>query len=147
MKKKILEAPVLALPNLQRTFEVEIDASDYVLGAVLIQDGKPVEYKPELFSGAIKNYPTYDKEFYSLYQAIKHWRVYLLGKEVIVHSDHKPLEYLHAQSKLQQARHMKWMSYLMSFNIIIRYKKGMTNKLANMLSRPPMRSLLVAMRI
>ena len=63
-----------------------------------------------------------------------------------MHSDHKPLEYLHAQTKLQQARHMKWMSYLMTFDILIRYKKGVTNKLADMLSRPPI-SLLVAMRI
>ena len=64
-----------------------------------------------------------------------------------MHSDHKPLEYLHAQTKLQQARNMKWMSYLMAFNILIRYKKGVTNNLADMLSRPPIRSLLVALRI
>ena len=66
-----------------------------------------------------------------------------MGKEV----DQKPLEYLHAQTKLQQARHMKWVSYLMTFNIIIKYKKGATNKLADMLSRPPVRVFLVAMRI
>ena len=101
LKKKVCEAPVLALPNLQRPCEVETDASNYALGAVLIQDGKPVEYHSELFSEAVRNYPTYDKEFYALYQAIKHWRVYLAGKEVVVHLDHKPLEYLHAQTKLQ----------------------------------------------
>ena len=100
LKRKISEAPVLALPNLQRTFEVETDASDYAMGGVLLQDGKPVEYHSELFSGVVKNYPTYDKGFYSLYQCIKHWRVYLLGKEVVVHSDHKPLEYLHAQIRI-----------------------------------------------
>lgn len=107
LKRKISEAPVLALPSLQRPFEVETDASTYAMGAVLLQDGKPVEYYSELFTGSIRNYPTYDKEFYALYQAIKHWRVYLLGKEVVVHSDHKPLEYLHAQTKLQQAKHDK----------------------------------------
>ncbi|XP_020262299.1 uncharacterized protein LOC109838254 [Asparagus officinalis] len=101
LKKKILEAPVLVLPNLQRTFEVETDASSYAMGVVLIQDGKLVEYHSDMFTSAIQNYPTYDKEFYALYQAIKHWRVYLLGKEMVVHSDHKPLEFLHAQMKLQ----------------------------------------------
>ena len=68
----------------------------------------------------------------------------------MVHSDHKPLQYLTTQSKLQQARHMKWMSYLQQFNIVIKYKKGMTNKLADMLSRPPApisSALLVAMKI
>ena len=44
LNRKISEAPVLALPNLQRTFEVETDASDYAMGGVLWQDGKPVEY-------------------------------------------------------------------------------------------------------
>ena len=95
LKKKISEAPVLALPNLQRTFEVETDASDYAMGAILIQDGKSVEYQSELFTGAVQNYSTYDKEFYALYQAIKHGRVYLLGKEIVAHFNHKPLEYLH----------------------------------------------------
>nr|ABD63133.1 hypothetical protein 19.t00005 [Asparagus officinalis] len=51
LKRKISEAPVLALPNLQQTFEVKTDASSYTMGAVLIQDGKPVEYHFEMFSG------------------------------------------------------------------------------------------------
>ena len=42
---------------------------------------------------------------------------------------------------------MKWMSYLMAFDIISRYNKGSTNKLADMLSRPPVRALVVVMRI
>ncbi|TXG50795.1 hypothetical protein EZV62_023319 [Acer yangbiense] len=150
LKRKISEAPVLALPNLQRPFEVEADASNYALGAVLFQDGKPVAYHSEIFDGPVLNYPTYDKELYALHQAVKHWRVYLLGKEVVVHSDHKPLQFLTTQSKLQQARHMKWMSYLQQFNIVIKYKKGVTNKLADMLSRPPTpvsSTLLVAMQI
>ncbi|CAL9018650.1 unnamed protein product [Prunus brigantina] len=60
----------------------------------------------------------------------------------------RPCTYLQIQSKLQQARHMKWMSYLQQFNIIIKYKKGVTNKLADMLSRPPRHSaLLVALQL
>ncbi|KAM0963764.1 hypothetical protein EV2_023513 [Malus domestica] len=40
------------------------------------------------------------------------------------------------------------MLYLQQFNIIIRYKKGTTNKLADTLSRPPSYSaVLVAMQI
>lgn len=71
---------MLELPNIHHTFEVETGASNYALGGVLLQDGKPVEYHSELFSSAMKNYAPYDKEFYSLYQCIKHWRVYILGK-------------------------------------------------------------------
>nr|GEX36062.1 hypothetical protein [Tanacetum cinerariifolium] len=61
--------------------------------------------------------------------------------EIVVHMDHKPLQYLQSQAKLQQARHMKWMTYLQRFNIVIKYKKGVHNKLADMLSRPPLPTL------
>ncbi|KAK1377226.1 hypothetical protein POM88_033419 [Heracleum sosnowskyi] len=95
-----------SLPNLG-LYHTSLQESDEIKR----QDGKPVEYHSELFTRAIKNYPLYDKELYALYQAVKHWRVYLLGKDVVVHSDHKPLEYLHAQTKLQQARHMKYKDF------------------------------------
>jgi hypothetical protein len=112
LKRKISEAPVLALPDLQKPFEIEGDASGYAMGAVLMQGGRPVAYHSEMFQGAAKNYPTYDKELLALHQAVKHWRVYLLGKETVVHTDHQPLQYLQSQARLQQARHMKWMTYL-----------------------------------
>ncbi|KAJ9542815.1 hypothetical protein OSB04_029321 [Centaurea solstitialis] len=144
LKRKISEAPVLALPNLQRPFELETDVSAYAMGVVLLQEGKPVAYHSEMFQGAQRNYRTYDKELFALHQAVKHWRCYLLGNETIVHTDHQPLQYLQSQAKLQQARHMKWMTYLQQFNIVIKYKKGVHNRLADMLSRPPISSLCLS---
>ena len=49
LKRKITTALVLALPNLQRPFELECDASGHALGAVLMQDGRPVAYHSEMF--------------------------------------------------------------------------------------------------
>ncbi|CAL2257590.1 unnamed protein product [Prunus armeniaca] len=65
----------------KRPFEVEVDASNYAMGAVLFQDGKLVAYHSEMFSGPVLNYLTYDKELYAMHQAVKHWRAYLLGKD------------------------------------------------------------------
>lgn len=62
LKKKISEAPVLAIQNLQRLFELETDAFGYAMGAILLQEGRPVAYHSEMFQGSQKNYPTYDKE-------------------------------------------------------------------------------------
>jgi hypothetical protein len=134
MKRKISQAPVLTLPNLQNPFEVETDASGYAMGAVLMQGGRHVCYHSEVFHGVVLNYPTYDKELYALVQDIKKWKHYLMGKETIIHTDHQPLQYLQAQSKLQQTRHYKWMGFLQQFHLVIKYKKGSTNKLADMLS-------------
>jgi hypothetical protein len=136
LKEKISSAPVLALPNLRQPFEIQTDASNYAMGAVLLQYGKPICFHSETFNGAVINYPTYDKELYALVQSVKKWKHYLLGKETIIHTDHQPLQYLQSQSKLQQARHFRWMGFLQQFHLVIRYKKGIFNKVADMLSRP-----------
>ena len=65
-------------------------------------------------------------------QTVKKWKHYLMGKEIVIHIDHQPLQYLHSQTKLQQSR----MGFLQQFHLVIRYKKGIHNKVADMLSRP-----------
>jgi hypothetical protein len=72
-----------------------------------MQGGKPVCYHSEMFHGGVLNYPTYDKELYALVQSVKKWKHYLMGKETIIHTNHRPLQCLQAQSKLQQNRHYK----------------------------------------
>eukprot|EP00253_Pinus_taeda_P029521 PITA_29521 len=136
LKEKISTTPVLKLPDLQQPFEIETYASDYAMGAVLMQHGKPICYHYDTFTSAIVNYPTYDKELYALVQSVKKWKCYLMGKETIIHTDHQPLQYLHSQTKLQQSRHYRWMGFLQQFHLVIRYKKGIHNKVADMLSRP-----------
>jgi hypothetical protein len=106
------------------------------MGAFLQQYGKPICFHSEMFNGVVINYPTYDKELYALVQSVKKWKHYLLGKETIIHTDHQPLQYLQSQSKLQQARHFRWMGFLQQFHLVIRYKKRIFNKVSNMLSRP-----------
>lgn len=44
LKKKISKTPILALPNLQKPFELDVDASEYAMSAVLMQDGQPIAY-------------------------------------------------------------------------------------------------------
>ena len=128
---------MLALPNLQNPFEVEINTSGYAMGEVLMQGERLVCYHSKLFHGAVLNYPTYDKELYALVQAIKKWNNYLMGKETIIHSNHQPLQYLQEQSKLQQTGHYKWMGFLQQFHLAINYNKGSTNKSVDIISRPP----------
>jgi hypothetical protein len=126
LKEKISTAPVLALPNLQQPFEIETDASGYAMGAVLMQYRKRICYHSKTFNQVVVNYPTYDKELYALVQSVKKWKHYLLGKETIIHTDHQPLQYLQAQTKLQQSRHYRW-SFLQQFHLVIKYKKGTSN--------------------
>ena len=94
LKSKLISAPVLVLPNFDRTFEVECDASRIGIGAVLMQEGKPIAYFSEKLSGAALNYPTYDKEMYALVRALETWQHYLLPKEFVIHTDHESLKHL-----------------------------------------------------
>eukprot|EP00253_Pinus_taeda_P029524 PITA_29524 len=100
LKEKISAVPVLALPDLQQPFDIETDASNYAMGAILMQQKKPICYHSEKFSQSVINYPTYDKELYALVQSVKKWKHYLIGKETIIHTDHQPLQYLQSQTKL-----------------------------------------------
>jgi hypothetical protein len=99
----------LFVPNLQQPFEIETDASQHAIGAILKHGGHPIAYHSETLAQAKQHYSTYNKEFYSLVQALKQWRHYILGKETILHTDHHPLIFINSQSKLQEQCHLKWV--------------------------------------
>jgi hypothetical protein len=141
LKHHLCSAPVLSLPDLQQPFEIETDASDYVVGIVLTQHGHPVAYHSETLSDTVRKYPTYDKEMYSIVQACRQWKHYILGKETIIHTDHKPLQFIQTQGKLQNDRHQKWSTYLQQFHLNIKYKTCISNHVIDCLSRPPVAAL------
>ena len=54
---------------LQQPFEIEIDASDYVIGVVLTQHGHLVAYHSETLYNVVHRYPTYVKHLHSIMHA------------------------------------------------------------------------------
>ncbi|XP_040971345.1 uncharacterized protein, partial [Gossypium hirsutum] len=122
LKECLTNAPLLSLPDFNKTFEIECDASGIGIGAALMQDGRPIAYFSEKLNGATLNYPTYDKELYALVRALETWQHYLWSKEFVIHSDHEALKHLKGQTKLNK-RHAKWVEYLESFPYVIKYKK------------------------
>jgi hypothetical protein len=61
LKHLLCSALVLSLPNLQHPFEIETNASNYVVGIILTQHGHPMAYHGETLSNTICKYPNYDK--------------------------------------------------------------------------------------
>ena len=87
-------------------------------------------------------YSTYDKELYAVVQALRYWEHYLIGAEFALYSDHETLIFLKGQRKLN-TRHGKWVSYLEKFSFVLQHKSGLSNKVADALSRK--HSLLITL--
>ncbi|XP_071902701.1 uncharacterized protein [Coffea arabica] len=134
LKHKLTHAPVLSLPNFDKAFEVECDASGIGIGAVLLQEGRPVAYFSEKLNGAALNYSTYDKELMALVRALQTWQHYLRPREFVLHTDHESLKHIKSQDKLSK-RHARWITFIDSFTFVIKYKAGKTNVVADALSR------------
>ena len=134
LKDTLTHAPLLQLPDFNKVFELECDASSIGLGAVLLQDGKPVAYFSEKLSGASLRYSTYDKELYALVRTLQTWQHYLWHREFIIHSDHEALKHIRTQTNLNR-RHANWVEFIESFPYIIKHKNGKENVIADALSR------------
>jgi len=120
LKEKLTNAPLLVLPNFEKTFEIECDASGLGIGAVLMQDGRPLMYFSEKLNGAALNYPTYDKELFALVRTLQVWQHCLWPREFVIHTDHESLKHLKGQSKLNR-RHAKWVEFIETFPYVIKY--------------------------
>ena len=85
---------MLGLPDFGKPFQVKCDASGVAIAVVLGQEDKPVAYFSEKLNAAKQKYSSYDKEFYAIVQALKHWRHYLMPKEFMLFSDNHALYYI-----------------------------------------------------
>jgi transposase InsO family protein len=135
LKLALTSAPVLQIPDFTKPFEVIADASGFALGAILMQDGRPVAFESRVMSPAERNYPVGEQELLAVVHALQTWRCYLEGVKFTVVTDHNPNTYLPTMRHLSP-RQARWSEYLQRFHFVWEYRPGRTN-CADPLSRRP----------
>jgi hypothetical protein len=127
-------APVLVLPFFNIPFEIETDAYDKGVGAILTQNGHPVAFFSKALSVANKKLSTYEKEFLAVLMSIDKWRPYLLKKPFIIRTDHMSMCHLEDQTLLIEMQR-KAMSKLAGLQFKLQYERGPDNNVVDALSR------------
>src|SRR5882762_7245729 len=143
LRKRVTEEPVLSQPVLNKPFELEVDASGFALGAVLLQrkeDNKrhPIGYYSSTLSEAERNYDIYDLELLAIVKALRNWRPFLAGSPhiITVHTDHANLQYWRQPHKISR-RIAQEVAELAEYNVVLRHIPGKANGRADALSRRP----------
>lgn len=134
IKLHLAQAPVLAMPDFSLPFVLEADASGHGIGAVLMQNGRPLAYLSKAIGPKATALSTYDKEALAILEALKKWKHYFLGTSLIIKTDQASLKYINEQRITEGVQH-KLLIKLLSYDYKIEYKKGKENKVADALSR------------
>ena len=143
LKQQLIKPRIVRMPDPQRDFIVEIDGSRLALGAVLKQKfddtgvEHPVGFYIRSLTGSKRNYVAYELEMYAVVRAVEHFRMFLLGKEFLLRTDHSALRNLLRRDLPPTIRVERWILRLSEYTFRIEYQRGQDNVIAEVLSRLP----------
>jgi len=133
--------PILTHFDDTRPTQLETDASDFALGAVLSQlceDEKwhPVAFDSRKFSPAEINYDVHDKEMAAIVAAFKEWAYVLMSvdDQIVVYTHHQNFDYFNTTKTLNRRPH-RWADFRQAVNFQVIYREGLLNEMADALSR------------
>ena len=154
LKTQMCSSPVLAQPNFDKRFILQVDASAYGVGAILSQEGDhstltpslkqrikptlhPVAYYSATFTATEWNYDIYERELLAIMKALAHWRPYLGWTKTpfIIRTNHANLQYWKSPRNLNRQT-ARWHADLQEYDFQLEYVPGKTNTVADALSRP-----------
>ena len=142
LRRRLVNSPIVAMPQNEGQFRLDTDASNEAIGAVLsqVQDGEErvVAYASRLLTQQEKNYCVTRRELLAVVYFVKHFRPYLLGRKFMIRTDHAALRWLRNMPEPvgQQAR---WLELLEEYEFDIEHRPGKRHANADAMSRRPCR--------
>jgi transposase InsO family protein len=141
LKNNFLKAVTLNHVDFNRKFKLQTDASDHGISGILYQtsdagDQYIIGLVSRCLLSAEINYCTTEKELLAIVYSVTKFRVYLIGNQFEIITDHKGLTFLNTTS-FQNSRLIRWSLLLQQYNFKISYCKGKDNIIADFFSRNP----------
>ena len=115
---------------------VKTDASARAVGAVLLQDGRPIAFESKKLNRAQQNYSAYERELFAIIHALRTWGHYLYGSQFEIVFDHESIKWFMQNHDLK-GRKARWAEILQEYDCKLCYRKGRYNIVADALSRMP----------
>ena len=143
-KRAFSIAPILRFPDLNKRICVAHDASQTGVGCLLYQPDDDDDtitkdniigiYSKQL-NPAQQRYPVYKKELWGLVCALRKFHPILWGRrDVVVYTDHKPLEHIMKQTSLSVSL-QQWVDLIWDYNFTVKHRPGVLHVQADALSR------------
>ena len=132
-------APVLTFYDTNKALTLENDASDYGIGSVLKQEGRPIAFASRTLTDTERNYAQIEKEMLAVTYGLEKFHHYTFGRKVTVVTDHKPLvaikhKPLYKAPRRLQSMFLKTQAY--DYDLV--YTPGTAIPVADALSRSPL---------
>ena len=136
IKDTITGETKLAYFDTTKDVTLQVDASQKGLGAVLLQEGKPIAFASKALTGAESRYANIERELLAVVYGCEKFHTYLYGRKFVVESDHKPLEMIQKKNIASSPpRLQRMLLRLQMYDFEITWRPGSEIILADALSR------------
>ena len=136
VKKEVSSLGVLRYFDPHAETVIETDASLKGLGAVLLQDGKPVCYTSKALTETEQRYSNIEREALGVIWGLERFHYFIYGKSCTIHTDHKPRKMIF-KKKLSNcpAGLQRFVLRALKYDVTVKYVKGAEVPIADALSR------------